>query len=170
MVGRFGRPRGVSGDMYITPATDDPSRFLELTELFAVIGGQRQVLRIERVEVIGGQPVVKIEGVDSREAAARLTNVTVEIDAARIRPLPEGRYYQFDIVGCRVQGKDGVDYGVLEEVLFYPANDVYRICSVKFGEVLFPAVDRFVVSLDIEARTIIIDPPPGLFEPKQDSG
>jgi ribosomal 30S subunit maturation factor RimM len=55
-------------------------------------------------------------------------------------------------------------------VLFYPANDLYRILSTRFGEILLPAVERFVVRVDIDNREIIIDPPPGFFEPKQDGG
>lgn len=170
IVGRFGRPHGVSGDITIIPATDDPDRFLELTEVWTAIDGVRTKLRVETVRMMGTQPVMKIEGYDTREEAARLTNLSVEIEGAMARPLPEGSYYQFDIVGCKVRGVDGADYGVLEEVLFYPANDLYRIVSTRFGEVLLPAVERFVVRVDIDNREIIIDPPPGLFEPKPDDG
>ncbi|NMC43663.1 MAG: 16S rRNA processing protein RimM [candidate division Zixibacteria bacterium] len=166
-MGRFGRPHGVSGEITITPATDDPDRFLELTELWTVIDGLRRRLRVTAARIMGTQPVVKIEGYDNREEAARLTNLSVEIEGALARPLPEGSYYQFDLVGCRVRGTDGTEYGVLEEVLFYPANDLYRIVSNRFGEVLFPAVDRFIVSVDVDNQEMIIDPPPGLFEPKQ---
>lgn len=166
-MGRFGRPHGVSGEITITPATDDPDRFLELTELWTVIDGLRSRLRVTSARIMGTQPVVKIEGYDNREEAARLTNLSVEIEGALARPLPEGSYYQFDLVGCRVRGVDGTEYGVLEEVLFYPANDLYRIVSDRFGEVLLPAVDRFIVSVDIDNQEMIIDPPPGLFEPKQ---
>lgn len=167
IVGRFGRPHGVSGEITITPATDDPDRFLELTELWVVIDGSRTRLRVVSARIMGTQPVVKIEGYDNREEAARLTNLSVEIEGALARPLPEGSYYQFDLVGCRVRGVEGTEYGVLEEVLFYPANDLYRIVSNRFGEVLLPAVDRFIVSVDIDNQEMIIDPPPGLFEPKQ---
>ena len=72
-------------------------------------------------------------------------------------------------VGCRVMGVDGTDYGMVEEILFYPANDVYRVVSKRFGEVLFPVVDRFVSVVDIEKKKIIIDPPAGLFEEKTDT-
>jgi 16S rRNA processing protein RimM len=170
IVGRFGRPHGVSGEVNIIPATDDPDRFLELAEVWTIIDGVRTRLGVEAVRMMGTQPVVKIEGYDTREDAARLTNLSVEIAGAMARPLPEGSYYQFDIIGCAVRGTDGIEYGVLEEVLFYPANDLFRIVSARFGEVLFPAVDRFIVRVDIDKQEIIIDPPPGLFEPKPDDG
>lgn len=167
-VGRFGRPRGVSGEIYVTPATDDPDRFLELTDIYVVAEGIRRKLHLESVAVIGGRPVVKVEGIDSREEAVRLTNQSVEIPLASARALPEGSYYQFDLVGCRAVGTDGTDYGVIDEVMFYPANDVYRIRSDRFGDVLFPAVDRFIVRVDIEEKLVIIEPPDGLFTADED--
>jgi 16S rRNA processing protein RimM len=164
-IGRFGRPRGVSGEIYIIPATDDPDRFLELTDIMAVGKDKRRQLHLESVAIIGGRPVVKVEGIGSREEAAQLTNLSVEIPFDKVRPLPEGSYYQFDLVGCQAVGTDGVEYGIIEEVLFYPANDIYRIKSDRFGEVLFPVVDRFVVEVDIDGRRIVIRPPEGLFVP-----
>jgi 16S rRNA processing protein RimM len=162
-VGRFGRPRNVSGEIYITPATDDPARFLELNEILVIRQGRRARMKLEKVRMVGGRPVVKIEGVTSREEAARLTNLSIEIPLTRARSLPEGSYYQFDLVGCRVTGIDGTDYGKVEEVLFYPANDIYRVRSKKFGDVLLPAVDKFIISVELDKNRIIIDPPAGLF-------
>lgn len=168
VIGRFGRPRGVSGEIYITPATDDPSRFGELREVVAVGPEKRQTVTLEKAAVIGGRPVVKIKGIDSREDVAKLTGLSIEIPIELLRPLPDGSYYQFDLIGCRAEGVDGADYGVIEEVLFFPASDLYRIVSERFGEVLFPVVDRYVIRIDIDAKKVIIDPPAGLFVPKED--
>lgn len=164
-VGRFGRPRGVSGEIYITPATDDPDRFGDLREIIAAGKGDRKRLHIEAFSMIGGRPVVKIKGINSREDAAELTGYSIEIPIEQARPLPEGSYYQFDLVGCRVVGEDGTEYGVIEEILFYPANDLYRIKSDRFGEVLLPVVDRFVIEVDIDRQRVVIRPPEGLFKP-----
>lgn len=168
MVGRIGRPRGVSGELYIDPATDSPERFLELTNVFLIEHGERRPAKLQSVNIIGNRPVVKFEGVDSREDAARMHNRSIEIPLAQAHALPAGRYYQFDLIGCRVVGKDGTDYGEVAEVLFYPASDIYRVTSPRFGEILLPAVDRFIVNVDIMAKQILIDPPVGLFEPSDD--
>ena len=167
-MGRFGKPRGVSGEINITPETDDPERFLDLDGVYVVIEGQKKRLRFQSVALIGGRPVVKVEGYNGREEVSRLTNLSIEIPMTEARELPEGSYYQFDLVGCRVTGVDGVEYGMIEEVLLYPANDLYRIKSDEFGEILLPAVDRFIVKVDIDKKTIIIDPPDGLIEINKD--
>lgn len=163
-VGRFGRPRDVSGEIYITPATDDPARFLELTEIFVIRQEERLKMNIESARLIGGKPAVKLEGINNREEAARLTNLSIEIPFSQARKLPEGSYYQFDLIGCRVTGQDGTDYGEVKEVLFYPASDVYKVISDRFGEVLLPAIDQFIIRVDLDKKEIIVDPPAGLFE------
>lgn len=168
IVGRFGRPRGFSGEIYVSPETDDPERFLELDDLIVTLEGKRQRLELEKAAMIGSRPMVKIKGYDSREEVSRLVNQTIEIRAEQLKELPEGSYYQFELIGCRVIGSDGTEYGILKEVLFYPANDVYRIESDRFGEILFPVVDQFIVRVDTDQKTITIDPPDGLIEMKTD--
>jgi 16S rRNA processing protein RimM len=168
VVGRIGRPRGISGEVYIEPATDAPDRFLELQEVYLIADGRRRQVKLQSVQIIGNRPVVRIEGVNSREEAARIQHLSIEIPSAQAQALPGGQYYQFDLIGCRVVGKDGTEYGEVTEVLFYPASDIYRITSPRFGETLLPAVDRFIVSIDIVAKQILIDPPAGLFVPSEE--
>lgn len=162
-VGHFGRPRNLSGEIYITPASDDPHRFLELKTVFITEEGRRKKLQLEKVAMIGNRPAVRIKGINNREDASRLTNKSIEIPFDMARPLPEGSYYQFELIGCRVVGIDGEQFGTVEEVLFYPANDIYRVVSDKYGEVLLPVVDRFILNVDTVKEEILIDPPDGLF-------
>lgn len=163
-VGRFGRPRGVTGDIYITPDTDFPDRFLDLYEVFIEERGKKKSLIIESADLIGGRPVVKVEGIESKEEAATLTNRDIFVPGEAAIELPEGSYYQFDLVGSTVKNADGEEIGVLEEILFYPANDIYRINTKDFGEILLPVVDKFIKGVDIEKKEIIIEPPDGLIE------
>jgi 16S rRNA processing protein RimM len=169
VVGKFGRPRGVSGDIYIHPTTDNPRRFSKLKTVFAVYDDRREKVSLSKIYFLDNRPVVHVEGFDSREAVKVLTNASIEIEMAQAEPLPKGSYYQFDLIGCKVVGADGTDYGTLEEVLFYPAGDVYRIVSEKYEDILLPAIDRFVIEVDIERKSITIDPPEGLLTEKKNS-
>lgn len=164
VVGRFGRPHGVKGEISVTPMTDFPERFLNLREVFMISGNRKVKIVLDTVVMQGDRPLVKVAGIDNREEAARLVNTLLAVPAAEAVELPEGSHYHFDLIDCRVEGIDGTDYGLVSEVLFNPANDLLRVRSRRFGDVLLPVVDRFVKSIDIEKKKIIIDPPPGLFE------
>ena len=78
--------------------------------------------------------------------------------------LEEGRFFLQDLIGLRaVDGQTGEEYGVLEEVVNTPANDVYRIKQGE-KEYLFPAVAHMIKRTDIEAGVIELLPIPGIFD------
>ena len=52
---------------------------------------------------------------------------------------------------------NGKRLGILDDVLKYPAQDLWKV-----GEALIPAVRPIVVSVDKDSRRIVIDPPEGL--------
>jgi len=69
VVGRFGRPRGVSGEISIT--RNRRSGPLHGTDrVVHRRSRERASLRLEAVTMVGNRPIVKIEGIDSREEAA----------------------------------------------------------------------------------------------------
>lgn len=81
-----------------------------------------------------------ISGVTTREDAERLRNVYLCVDRAHAVKLPPGRYFVVDLVGCRVCGTDGAEYGVLTDVLETGANDVYVIKG--YADVADPGAEK----------------------------
>ena len=54
--------------------------------------------------------------------------------------------------------------GVLSEVLQYAANDVYVIKNDEDKEFLIPATMKFVPSIDINERKMIVNPIKGMID------
>ena len=168
VVGKFGRPRGLDGEIYITPNTDFPERFFEMSELSFQRGHRwwlspLESVKIEQIEEIGGRPVVKLDGFDSPESVAPLTHGVITVPANEITKPPDGHVYVFDLVGCTVVDESGKVLGVVEEVERYPANDAYRVRTPLGATVLFPAVTSFVLNIDLTAKQITVKPA-GMFE------
>jgi 16S rRNA processing protein RimM len=156
-VGRLGRTRGVQGWLWITPDTDFAERFTDLESILVSDRDDWQEFRVEAAKVIGGRPLIKFVGVDSREDAARLTNRTLAVAREQLMPLPPDAHYVFDLVGCDVHDNgDDHHLGKIVDVLRYPANDVYLIRTDSGNEVLFPAVSDFVRSIDTAGRKVIV--------------
>jgi 16S rRNA processing protein RimM len=61
-----------------------------------------------------------------------------------------------------VEGGDGA-IGRVEEVVPGAAQDLLRI-ETPAGERYVPFVESIIVSVDVEAARIVIDPPEGLLE------
>ncbi len=163
-VGRLGRTRGVRGEMYVIPETDFPGRFLEMSEIFIRGKDSWKKVRLDSARLISGRPVIKLEGIESPEEAARFTNREIGVPKEEIVKLPEGAYWIHDLVGCEVLTESGDRLGEITSVEKYPANDVYTIRMTDGKEMVIAAVKQFIKSVDIEAGKITIDKA-GLLEP-----
>jgi len=165
-VGKLGKTRGVKGEIYVTPLTDFPERFVDQKEIFIDHRGQWVKYKLESARLVSGRPVLKIEGLNSREDAARFTNRRLAVTRNQLVELPEGSFYIFDLIGCYVyDSENGNPIGKIIEVQQLPANDVYVIKKEDGGEVLLPAIKHLVMKVDIENKKIVIDKA-GLFENK----
>jgi len=78
--------------------------------------------------------------------------------------LPEGEYFQSDLIGCKVlDEKDGRVLGVVEGFEQYGGPPLLEVSS-EDGEVLIPFVPAICVAVDLAHRSISVDLPDGLLE------
>ncbi len=156
-VGKIGRPRGIHGEVYVTPLTDFPDRFVGLKEIYLDSRGAWEKKTIVSSRLIGGRPVIGLEEVHNPEEASRLTNRILAVPRDQVVELPEDTYFLFDIIGASVIDlTSGEKVGELVDVHQYPANDVYVIKKNDGGELLCPAIKEFVKQVDIAAKKIVI--------------
>jgi len=147
---------GLKGAFRVRPLTDFPERFEPGAEVF--IEGTPAVIQSSNWQKDG--VIITLAGVDTLEAAAKLLRKTLDIPASRLRQLPEGQYYHFDIIGMEVQTIEGAVLGKVTEILNC-GNDVYVVRG-KGKEVLIPAIKDVVKSIDLKTKRIVIEPIEGL--------
>lgn len=113
--------------------------------------------------------IMKIEGVDSPEAAQPLIGKTLYVDREDIE-LEEGTYFIQDIIGLTVFDADsGECYGKITDVYQNGATDVYSIRKENGTELMFPCIPEIVLETDIENGKMIIRPLEGLFDTDDDN-
>ncbi len=119
---------------------------------------ERRVLEAKRQ---GRVWAVALEGVGDRAAAEAL--VGSEVLAARedLGEAGEGRYWWADLRGLRVVTAAGSEVGSVTGLLATGAVDVLVVTGAR-GEVLVPLAPY--VTVDVEAGTVVVDPPEGLLE------
>jgi 16S rRNA processing protein RimM len=163
-IARIARTRGNRGEVLADLYTDFPDRFNLLREVWLVTGsGHRQSLVLEESWEHKGRRVLKFAGVDSISAAEAYVNCWVEIPADQAMPLPEGTYFDHDLVGCEVEDTCGNKIGVVAEVLHIEGNSQLVIKHLD-REVLIPAVESICVRISLKDKRILIDPPEGLMD------
>lgn len=157
-VGRLGRSRGVRGELYVIPDTDFPQRFLSMRELHLRTKDGWEKIKIDSTRMVSGRPVIKLEGVDTPEDAARYTNREIGVPQVEVVKLPEGSFWIHDLVGCEVIDEStGSVMGEVTAVETYPANDVYMIRTIEGDELSIAAVEKFVKRVDISKKKVVVD-------------
>ena len=168
-VGRFGRIRGVSGEIYINLLTDFPDRFQKGESFWIETENGWKKIKLVSGRHYSNRLAVKIEGIENPEDAKRLTNSFLFVKKKNLRKLPDGKFYLFDLVDCRVIDEEDRLYGRVIDVEEYPANDLLVIKAKNGGRYLFPMVREYIKKIDTDGKKIVIDPPEGIFDSSDES-
>lgn len=111
--------------------------------------------------------IIKLKGIDDRDAANALTNCEIVVDSSQLPQLEEGDYYWKDLMGCQVVTTEGYSLGKVIDMMETGSNDVLVIkANLKdaFGikERLVPFLDGQVIKkVDLTTQTIEVDWDPG---------
>ncbi len=163
-IARIARTRGNRGEVLADLYTDFPDRFNALEEVWLEFADGRQVrAAIEDTWEHKGRVVLKFAGVDNISAAEVYAGCWVQIPVEQAMKLPEGTYFDHDLVGCSVQDTRGNNLGVVKEVLRIAGNSQLVIKGFD-REYLIPAVDSICIRISIKEKQILIDPPQGLMD------
>lgn len=165
-VGEVLRPYGLGGEVKVRPMTDQPrERFKRLAACFLwePESGRREPCRIASCRFEGETVLVKLEGVDSPEAARGLGGRMLAVDREQALPAPPGQFYPWQMEGAVVQTRDGRAVGRFVGVENGGAQELWVVGDGE-REHLIPAVPEIVVEVSVAEHRIVIDPPEGLLE------
>lgn len=161
-IGEIAGAFGIAGELKVAPLTDFPERFEHTPVIY--LGEKRTPYRVLAARSHKQHVLLRLEGIVEIDAAERLRGATLWIPADQLTPLPEDRFYVHDLIGMCVRHVNGDDLGTVADVLSATGNDLFVIRTPSGGEVLLPAVKAFIPSIDRDARLILVDPIPGLFD------
>jgi 16S rRNA processing protein RimM len=102
-----------------------------------------------------------VEGVSTVDGAKELVGCSVFIEKKRLKALPEGEFYWFEIVGLKVFTENGELLGEVMEILPTGSNDVYVVRD-SHKEYLIPATQSVIKEIDLKKKRMVIHPLEGL--------
>ncbi len=113
----------------------------------------------------GARIVLKFAGYDSIEAASALVGREFAVPESLCVPLPEDEFYDWELIGCRVETVEGEQLGSVREVLRTGGVEVLAVDSAAAGrEHLIPLAQSICVEIDVQQKLIRVDAPEGLLE------
>ena len=164
LVGRVARAHGNKGQVIVNPDTDFPAeRFAEGNVLVVEQAGQQVERRIASVRFQQGRPIIALDGIETMDDAEALAGAELKLPATELGPLPAQTYYRHDLVGCEVRTAGGQVVGKVTGVEGTLERSLLVIASQR-GEVMIPMIEGILVTVDVQGREIVIDPPVGLLE------
>ena len=166
LIGKVGSPVGIKGEFRVNLYSQDSGNLKEGKVLLLEREGKSVSAAIEAVRYQKDKPVVRLEGIEDRNAAEDIRGMEISIMAADLEELPEGEHYVRDLIGCRVVdiAQGGAEIGVLADVIQNTAQSILDVRTPDGKSVLIPAVDAFLRSIDEEAGLIEVELIPGFLD------
>ena len=158
-VARIGAAHGVRGEVKLWSFTQDPISIADYGPLETEDGKQR--FEIEALRPAKDHLVVRLKGVDTRDAAAGLCNLDLFVPRDRLPAIEEDDTFYFaDLIGLSAVTKDGAVLGNVTAVHNFGAGDLIEVAPLAGGEpLLLPFTQTVVPKIDMAARQITVVPP-----------
>ena len=163
-LGFFSRLHGLKGEIIAIFDTDQPQRYTTLESVFVDIRGELVPFFIEEMaQNSKGHFILRLEDVDG-EDANHLLNRELYLPLDFLPPLTGKNFYYHEVIAFKAVDKRLGDLGQIKEVLDNSAQAIFKIENEAGHEILAPAVDDFIVSINRSEKSVTLNLPEGLVE------
>ena len=150
-IGRIVNAVALRGEVKVYNYAGYKERYEELDRIIV----DDKEYNIEKVRYQQQMVILKLAGVDDRNAAETMKNKDIFITEEDLAELPEDTFYIRDLVGLDVVDADsGEKIGALKEVLQPSSQDVYVVELAGGGTAMIPAVAEFIREVSLEEGVI----------------
>ncbi len=149
-LGRVVGAKGLKGELRVRAYTERPRDLAAYGPVEDETGGRSFALSV--VSETEGGAVVRLKGVADRTAAEKLKGMALYVPRAALPPLPEGEYYQGDLIGLKAVDESGRGLGRVRAIRDHGAG---AILEIEDG--LWPA--GAIVAVDLHAGKIVLTQP-----------
>jgi 16S rRNA processing protein RimM len=172
IVGRVRNAHGIRGELVVEPITSAPDamfasgrRLLAGTVTGDVAAGAPELI-VQRSRPFKGGWIVALDKITDRTEAELWRGRYLLVPVDELTPLAEDELFQHDLLGMRVERVTGEVVGDVSALYELPQGLMLEVGEGK-GSVLVPYRPEVVLRVDVDTRTIVIDPPEGLLDPSQ---
>lgn len=157
VIGKLRRPHGVRGEVQMEVYTDFPERLRPGKQVF--IGDDHIPALVEKVRQHKNLLILSFRGYDSCETVEPFRNMLVFVSTKNLPALPEGEFYHHELIGLKVIDIQSGYIGSLVEILETGANDVYLVKDQEGKEILLPAINNVIISIDLDEGVMKVRQP-----------
>jgi 16S rRNA processing protein RimM len=148
--------------MLMRVVTDFPERLQPGVRLF--LGDAYQEVHIRSLRAHNQGMLIAFNEFEGKDAIDHIRNQWLFVRAEDRPALPEGQYYQHQLIGLKVISDEGQALGQLAEILETGANDVYVVRGGGGKDVLLPAIEDVILGIDLDKKEMRVHVLPGLID------
>ncbi|MEW5909307.1 MAG: ribosome maturation factor RimM [Thermodesulfobacteriota bacterium] len=165
-VGKVVGAHGIAGAVKVHSYADSLDFFKSGESIqFVDKRGWTSVLRINWGKPHGKALLILFEGIDDRTKALELIGSELKIRRSLLPKLENGTYYWSDLIGMQVLTGNDECLGQIDSIIQTGSNDVYVVRNIgkeRDQELLIPAIESVITSVDIEQGILRVTLPEGL--------
>ena len=133
-----------------------------LKKVFIKNGELYEEFKVVKSAIFKQFVIFEFKGLDDMDKAMLLKNKTLYAKRTDFK-LEDGEFFLADMIGLDVIDADnGRVYGKLVEIINRGASDIY-VVNTENGERMIPAVDQFIISVNIE-KGVLVRPIEGMLD------
>lgn len=152
---------GIKGWLWLYAYTDPMQAVFEYQPLFYLQAGTSKTVEIQQWRKQGKGLVVKLAGVDDRNAAESLVNTKLWLKKSDLPVLVDDEYYWSDLVGLSVMTQEQVLLGEVKQLFETNAHQIMEVQptpqSIDTETRLIPWHKSTVVSVDLNKAQVLVD-------------
>ncbi len=156
LLGVFGAPQGVRGEVRVKSLTADPGAigaYGPLTDKARARTFVFESLRPLKDDML----VARLADVSTRTAAEALKGAEIFARRDQLPPPADDEFYYDDLIGLEAVDAEGAPIGRVVSLMNYGAGDVLEIAPAQGGEtILLPFSKRVAPRIDFDAGRIVI--------------
>ena len=157
IMGRVVAPYGVFGWLKILPDTEEFDGLLDYKKWWIGKDSDWRELAVKEAKIHNDVLVVKLQGIDDRDAAVACKGKQIAVPRALLPKLKGEEYYWSDLIGLAVKNQHNVDFGNITDVLATGATDVVVTKGADGIERLIPYIAQVILAVDLGAKTMLVD-------------
>lgn len=162
LLGNVIKAHGLNGEIQVFLDVDFPDSYQDLESVFILMDNRLVPFFIETIQINDKKALVKLEGVESREASEQLANKPIYLPLSFLPNLPDDQYYYHEIIGYDfIDGEKQL--GKIENVITLSAQVLLTV-MVDSTEVLIPLQEGIIKKVDKTQQQIFGTLPDGLLD------
>jgi 16S rRNA processing protein RimM len=164
LIGKIVGTHGLKGTSKIQSYAESLEIFKSGAALLVISpDGSENRYEIDWIKPHSRGALLALKQITGCDQAKSLIGSELFIGKAELPKLETGAYYWFDLIGVNVYTSDDRCIGRIDSIIETGANDVYVVKNAD-KEILVPALESVVRSIDIESKIMRVELPEGLEE------